>query len=345
MDDTPQRRSSDREPPEAQTLRALIADDQKSYRDFLSGLIERFGFEVTACADGAEALSALVSERFDLLIVDCEMPRIDGLQLISAVRGSDRFADVFAIMLTARDDVETKLTALGSGFDDFLGKSAGELEIAAKITAARRLITRQARLDQAVRELYGLATRDELTGLYNRRFFFAETERLLTAGRVVNLAFFDLDEFKTINDTLGHLAGDRILRDLGEVFQRATREQDLIARYGGDEFVMVVVDANPAATEQIARRVASEIAAAEWRFCDQTFRVGVTVGIACSSLLESPTMAQLLSAGDRDLYKNKWVRKHPNDDASRYEYDVRRDAQVVELAQFALTARSARGPE
>lgn len=315
-------------------LRALVVDDHQQYRDYITQLASRFGFKVSACADGAEALEMLStgSQFYDLLLVDFEMPRVSGLELIKGVREqNENHRDVYAVMLTANEDVETKITALRLGFDDFIAKSTGEVEIAAKLSAARRLITRQKRLDETVRELYGLATRDELTGLFNRRYFFAEAERLLKEGKVVNLIFFDLDQFKIINDTFGHLAGDRILRDIGSLFLKRTRTEDLIARYGGDEFVMLVANSTPSEVEHLAHRIVTEISSAQWIFGTDIFSVGVTTGISCSSLLKEPAVAQLLSAGDRDLYKNKWVRKNPDEDPSLYEYDNTRDAHVIEM--------------
>ncbi|HVS31775.1 MAG TPA: diguanylate cyclase [Thermoanaerobaculia bacterium] len=313
-------------------LRALVVDDSEAYRTFMAALVSTFGFEVTACADGAEAFGAIRGgSAYHLFIIDCEMPRMNGMQLISAIRELEQQKDGYAIMLTVRDDVETRINALRLGFDDFMPKSAGEPEIAARLSVARRLITRQKRLDDTVRTLYGLATRDELTGLFNRRFFFHEAERLLQEKADVNLVFFDLDEFKNINDTLGHLAGDRILRDIGGLFLRRTRNEDLIARYGGDEFVMLVPQLAPPEVEALAVRMTSEIASCQWTFGTDTLNVGVTWGVSCSSLLDNPTIAQLLSAGDRDLYKNKWMKKHPHDDPHLYTYDTRRDARVIEL--------------
>jgi two-component system cell cycle response regulator len=318
----------------------MIIDDSESYRAYISGLVERFGFAVMTRRDGAEALETLREPTsYDLLVVDSEMPCLNGLELISAVRSEQRHADVYALMLTAREDVDIKISALRLGFDDFISKSAGELEIAAKLSAVRRLISRQRRVDATVRELYGLATRDELTGLFNRRFFFSEAERLLAEGVVVNLVIFDLDGFKVINDTYGHLAGDRILRDLGAMFLRRTRSEDLIARYGGDEFVMLVPSLGAPEVEALAGRVAAEIASTEWTFGSHTTGIGVTTGIACSSLLEQPTIAQLLSAGDRDLYKNKWILDHPDVDPSLYQYDSNREAHVVDLVQRAAAKR------
>lgn len=282
------------------------------------------------------------SAPFHLLVVDCEMPRVSGLALISALRADERFRDVYAVMLTARSDADTKISALQRGFDDFVSKTAGTAEIEAKLSAARRLVLRHRRLDEEVRELYGLATRDELTGLFNRRFFFNEAERLLEEARV-SLVFFDLDDFKYVNDNFGHLAGDRVLRDVGALFLSRTRHEDLVARYGGDEFIMLVQNLDVPDVEAIAARVAEEIAAQQWTFGTETLSVGVTTGIASSVLLEQPTMAQLLSAGDRDLYKNKWMRKHPELDPSVYEYDRHRDARILEMVPAANIPKSRTG--
>lgn len=334
----PLRRRTDQEVPGTNRFRALVADDHDIYREYVTSLASRCGFEVTACSDGADALELLSggSQLFDLLVIDCEMPGMGGLDLIQQVRADERHRDVYAVMFSGRADLDTKLSALRLGYDQYIAKSCSELEVGAKLDAVRRLIARQQRLQERVRELYGLATRDELTGLFNRRFFFSEAERLLGEGKVANLILFDLDEFKPINDTLGHLAGDRILRDIGALFLRRTRSEDVIARFGGDEFVMLVPALLPPEVEALAQRMSSEISSAQWVFGPDTFSVGVTTGISCSSLLEKPALGQLLSAGDRDLYKNKWMRKNPDEDPSLYEYDRGRDAHVAELLTLTV---------
>ncbi|HEX6179587.1 MAG TPA: diguanylate cyclase [Thermoanaerobaculia bacterium] len=343
MPKDPLRRRSDSESADRAPLRALIVDDDADSRESIAAMLCRAGFAVSTSADGAEALRVLASSApFHLLVVDCEMPRVSGLALISALRADERFRDVYAVMLTARSDADTKISALQRGFDDFVSKTAGTAEIEAKLSAARRLVLRHRRLDEEVRELYGLATRDELTGLFNRRFFFNEAERLLEEARV-SLVFFDLDDFKYVNDNFGHLAGDRVLRDVGALFLSRTRHEDLVARYGGDEFIMLVQNLDVPDVEAIAARVAEEIAAQQWTFGTETLSVGVTTGIASSVLLEQPTMAQLLSAGDRDLYKNKWMRKHPELDPSVYEYDRHRDARILEMVPAANIPKSRTG--
>ncbi|HJW94192.1 MAG TPA: diguanylate cyclase [Thermoanaerobaculia bacterium] len=330
------RRRTDGEP-DLPAYRALVADDDENYLAWIAHVARRFGFSVTACRDGGETVEVIDrGEAFDIAIIDCEMPRGNGFQVIEALRQSPANRDSYAVMLTGREEIETKVRALENGFDDFLGKSATDLEIAAKLTAARRIVARQRRLDEAVRDLYGLATRDELTGLLNRRFFFAEASRILAEGRQVGLILFDLDEFKPVNDTFGHLAGDRILRDIGSLFIRRTRGDDLVARYGGDEFVMLVHNADPAAVELLAERIAGEIGALQWTFGTETIHIRITAGVASSALLDNPTLARLLSTGDRDLYKNKWLAKTPESDPSLYAYDSRRDDEIAAVLDFTL---------
>jgi two-component system, cell cycle response regulator len=303
---------------EPESLRLLVADDDASYRAWLVFLTRRLGFSVDTAPDGRSALELLSSQTFDLAIIDHQMPHMTGLELIPKLRAQDSTRTLYTLMLTARDDMPTKLTALGAGFDDFLCKTSPEPELVATLIAARRIAGRQRKLSATVNELYGLATRDELTGVFNRRFFLAETERLLAARCTVNVVLFDLDDFKGVNDTYGHLAGDRVLRDIGTLFHRNTRPEDLIARYGGDEFVLVVPHLMPDDIEKMADRLAADVRNLRWATDDTPFSLSVTTGVASSRLLAQPTVTQLLDAADRDLYKNKWLRRNPAARSEQY---------------------------
>jgi diguanylate cyclase (GGDEF)-like protein len=295
---------------DAQLLRLLVVDDEPDYRAYLVALTRRIGFAVDAVPDAIAAGEALASGSYDAAIIDYEMPRMSGIDLIAALRAGQTTKGIYAVMLTAREDMETKLAALHGGFDDFMSKSSPEVEIVAKLAAARRVAARQRTMDVAIRELYGLATRDELTALFNRRFFLAEAERLLASGTPVGVILFDLDDFKLVNDTHGHLAGDRVLRDVGALFHRTTRSEDIVARFGGDELVMAVPQLQVREIASIADRLRRDVQAMQWVVERAAFTVGVSTGIASSRLLAQPSLAQLLNAADRDLYKNKWLRKH-----------------------------------
>src|SRR5207244_1845836 len=121
---------------------------------------------------------------------------------------------------------------------------------------------------------------------------------------------------------------------VGALYLNRTRHQDIIARYGGDEFVLLVANAILEEVEQLAGRLARDLAALQWTLGEETVRVGVTIGVASSSLLDHPTVSQLLNAGDRDLYKNKWIRNHPDVDPALYEYPQSRANLISELIEF-----------
>lgn len=289
------------------SLQALVVHDDVKYRDYLATLARRLGFAAEEASDGEGALASLARTPADLILVDHEVQRMSGVDLISRVRSDDEAKDIYAVMLTGGNDAELKLSALAAGFDDFLAKSSPEEELVAKIDAARRIVARQRALAEEMQQMYGLAMHDELTGVFNRRFLIDEISRLLKEGVRIGLVLFDLDDFKIVNDSFGHLAGDRVLRDLGALFHGTTRPEDLIARYGGDEFVLIARDVNAGELTRIAERLAGEIRRLKWVAGETTFRINVTSGIATARDGVSPL--ELLEAVDRDLYRNKGSRK------------------------------------
>jgi two-component system chemotaxis response regulator CheY len=328
-DEIPARRASDPASEASAPLRVLIVDDDPHYRRFLDSVVRRHGWLTSTAEDGEAAFAIVGREAFDLLVVDYEMPRVNGMEFIGRVRRDEAARHVYAVMLTARDNVETKIAALTAGFDDFMPKSAAEAEIVAKLLATRRVLARQQNLDVAMRRLYGLATRDELTGVFNRRFFLDETAALLERNVPLCLVLFDLDDFKVVNDTYGHLAGDRILRDVGALFHAATRAEDLIARYGGDEFVLVATRVSLPVLERLTARLVAGIGELRWSAGTRSFGISATTGTASSTLLPSASVEQLLNAADRDLYKNKWLRKHPRRTAAMYDALPPREDLVI----------------
>jgi diguanylate cyclase (GGDEF)-like protein len=204
--------------------------------------------------------------------------------------------------------------------------------VLAKVAAARRMLSRQRALDQAVREWQGIASRDELTGVCSRRFFFEEAARTLAEGHTVGIILLDLDNFKKINDTHGHLTGDRILRDIGSQFLRRTRHGDVIARFGGDEFVLLVSGLTLEEMRNVGRRVAADLEMLQWSSGSETLRVSATFGVSSSTLIANATVDQVLEAADRDLYLNKWLRRNPDaTPEDLYRYERERSAEVVGL--------------
>ena len=318
MTASPDRRDGS-DTPRAQPLRLLVVDDDPNARAYVAALTRKLGFWVDVAPDGETALQRLAMGNYDMVMIDFEMPHLTGIETIARIRADEALKSIYALMLTGREDMDTKLNALETGFDDFLSKTLSEREIVARLVAARRLAMRQRTMSAAVRDLYGLATRDDLTGLFNRRFFISDVERMLVEGVVVNIVIVDLDGFKQINDRYGHLAGDAVLRDVGTALHANTRVEDIVARFGGDEFIVVIPDVDVATVERIGARLAAAIGALRWE-AGQPFAIGASVGFASSRLLEKPTLAQLVNTADRDMYKNKWLRKHPDLRPELYEY-------------------------
>src|SRR3954465_1668910 len=308
---TPLRRRNDLPVEGADPIRVLIVEDDENFCVWLTSIARRLGLTVTTAANGVEALKKLAASHFDLLISDFEMPRKDGLALIAEVRANPEMGGLYAVMLTAHDELSVKVTALTLGYDDFLAKGCTEVEVVAKVAAARRILARQRALDANVREWRDIANHDELTGVATRRFFFEQAERHIEQKNDFAVVLFDVNEFKAINDAYGHLMGDRVLRDIGALFLRRTRSDDVIARYGGDEFVLLVLNLTVDETRAVAERLASELSELQWHEQGKVLQVGVTIGIGCSSLIPDATIQQLLEAADRELYANKWLKKHP----------------------------------
>jgi two-component system, OmpR family, response regulator PfeR len=170
---SPFRRRSD-SPPEdvGDQTHVLIVEDDENFRFWLASIARKLGLVVTTASDGVEGLAALRAGSFDLLIADFEMPRKDGLELIAEVRADEETRNLYAVMLTAHDELSVKVTALTLGYDDFLAKGCTEVEVTAKVAAARRILTRHRALDADAREWRDIANHDELTRVATRRFFF-----------------------------------------------------------------------------------------------------------------------------------------------------------------------------
>src|SRR3954452_1253481 len=196
---TPLRRRNDSPPdPVAEPIRVLIVEDDENFSVWLASIARRLGLTGTTAPNGVEALKKLAASHFDLLISDFEMPRKDGLALIAEVRANPETSTLYAVMLTAHDELSVKVTALTLGYDDFLAKGCTEVEVVAKVAAARRILARQRRPEADAREWRDIANQDELTRVATRRFFFEQAERHMAGPNNAGIVLFDIDDFKAI---------------------------------------------------------------------------------------------------------------------------------------------------
>ena len=286
-------------------LRVLAVDDDASYLHFIRLILTRAGFDVVVAGDGAEALDILRSDdTIDLVLLDLAMPGMTGIDVAQRLKEENRAERLYTILLTAHDGTENRVRALNNGLDDFLSKMAGESEITAKVRSAARRLGVERRLSSMNRELQELALTDELTGIANRRALFRAGEEMLRTTPEVSAVLFDLNGFKQVNDTYGHLAGDRILADVATAFRANTRVGDLVARYGGDEFVLLLPNTPEGDAHAIAQRIRVAVASLEWTIRDATIvRTSVSYGVASNG--GASDLMPLLAACDDALYRFK----------------------------------------
>lgn len=311
---TPSRRRSDGDAESG--VRILAVDDDHAYLRYLRHVLSRAGFNVELAGDGASAIERVRQEpRIDILLIDLAMPGIDGIETVRRIQNEASALVLYKILLTASSGTSTKLRALESGLDDFITKTSAEVEIIAKIRSAARRVEMERRLYVANRELELLALTDELTGIANRRVLFRTGEEILRQGRILSLVLFDLDRFKTVNDTYGHLAGDRILADVAASFKSNTRYGDIIGRYGGDEFYLVLPDTKLEESRPIADRLAWNIRQLRWTLNNAVVTMNAQFGVA-SAPGSGSTVADLLAVCDQALYRGKRraaPRREPDD--------------------------------
>ncbi len=305
QEDQPARRRNDFETaPNEPKLRVLAVDDDPAYLRYVRLVLTRAGFDVDLASGGAAAIERIREDRtFDLLLIDLAMPEIDGIETVRRIQNECHVPGLYTILLTAREGTETKLRALDSGLDDFLSKNSSDSEIVAKIRSAARRLEMERRLHLQNEELQTLALTDELTGIANRRALFRAGDEILTSGRRMTIVLFDLDHFKQINDTFGHLAGDRILADVAAAFKANTRYGDIIARYGGDEFVLLLPDTEVEDGRQISERIVAKIRQLTWTISGAVLSVNAQCGVAASTA--GTSLPELLTICDQALYRRK----------------------------------------
>jgi diguanylate cyclase (GGDEF)-like protein len=287
---------------EQSKVRILAVDDDRAYLAWLKVVLTRGGFDVSLAHDGPSAIEYIRAKEADILIIDLSMPRMDGIETVRLIQAeAAHFPGLYTILLTAQDGTETKLRALDSGLDDFLTKASTESEILAKLRSAARRLEMERKLHLENEELQTLALTDELTGVANRRALFRAAEQFFADGRVLSAVLFDLDHFKSINDTWGHLTGDRILAGVAATFKEHTRYADVVGRYGGDEFVLLLPDTEIEEARQIAERIGARIRELRWNVADREMSISASCGVAYGT----GDLIDLLARCDEQMYRRK----------------------------------------
>lgn len=288
-------------------MKLLVADDSNLYRKMLKTLLEAWGYEVVLAADGLEAKSILsTNEAPSLAILDCIMPGLSGLELCEMIR-SRKQGYIYTILLSAQGEQADVIKGFELGADDYLRKPFEELELRARLKAGERIIRAQGELIAAREALQFEATHDSLLRMWNRRAILEalsrEMSRAKRVGTALSIFLADLDFFKRINDSFGHLVGDDVLRAAAARMSAGIREYDYVGRYGGEEFLVVLPDCNLEGAHQIAERVRQRISGEPILELPAEIEITASLGVAQSSPGQSVT--ELLHKADVALYAAK----------------------------------------
>lgn len=290
-------------------MRIIIAEDQAVERRILEAGLRKAGFEVDAYPDGRAAWERFEHEPARLVVSDWMMPRMDGLELIRRIRGADLARHTYTILLTARAEKNDVVSGLAAGVDDYVTKPVDHRELAARVAIGRRMIRLEDRLVATQERLERLATYDGLTGLLNRQAVVERAETELARARrnqtSVGAIMIDVDHFKRVNDTGGHSQGDRVLRAIAQLLTDQVRPYDLVGRWGGEEFLVVLPDAWPQDAQLVAERVRRAVAESEIGLDGgESIRVQVSAGVA-SCVPDGSTIDSLIKLADDALYEAK----------------------------------------
>lgn len=311
--------------------RIVLADDDRLARDQLAGLLRGAGYLVDAVDDGQDAVDRVAQGGVDLVLLDLMMPRLGGLEACRLLKGMTLEGFLPVVLVTARVDTASRVEGLRIGADDYVSKPYEEAELLARVGAMLRIKRLHDQLVAQKDKFERLSVHDELTGLYNYRYLNTRlTEEFKRAERYHEpfaCLLIDIDQLRSVNDVHGRNAGDAAIIRVAEGIRRCVREVDMVARYGGDEFLVVLPSTHFAGSVVVAERI--------WREC------GASRGPAdCEGHRDdvSPSSRSNFTRGDvpRELHISIGVALYPS-------RDVRAKDAILRAADAALTQAKREG--
>ena len=290
--------------------RILVVDDNRDNVEIIATRLRFRGYQIDEASDGAEALALIKKAPPDLILLDVMLPDIDGYEISRRIKGDESLPFIPIILVTARDTTQDKVAGLDAGADDYLTKPIDFPELEARVRSMLRIKKLQGEIERQNRELERLSISDGLTGLFNHRHIHAllneEFERADRTAERLTVAMFDLDRFKSVNDTHGHQAGDRVLEQLADILRESAREIDRIGRYGGEEFMVLLPDTSIDDAEVFVERVRREVARRPFAIgTDEPLHMTISVGVATYPHERINSPETLVRVADEALYAAK----------------------------------------
>ncbi len=288
-------------------LNVLVVDDEEVVREMLKDVLSEAGYNVWTACNGLEALEKMRETDFHIVITDIRMPGMDGVEVTRKFKLAN--SDTTVIAITGYASVDSAIKILKEGAYDYITKpfNIDEIKIVVGRAAERQKLLKEAREKEMYKQL---AILDGLTQIYNRRYFDEnlprEIERAKRYGHPLSLLMIDIDHFKNFNDTEGHLAGDWALKKTAQIIAGSIRASDLVFRYGGEEFVVILPETDKMGAIVVAKRIRVNVSLA--KFLDSKIMPTkyITVSIGISAFPEDAQNSKdLIERADKCLYVAK----------------------------------------
>ncbi len=297
----------------------LLAEDDPHSGQTLQDYFEAKGFNTIWAKNGVDAIKVFRETRVDLALVDVMMPGADGYQVCQTIKSESGERTVPVIFLTAKVFPEDKAAGFASAADGYVTKPYDLAALAAEVDARLRVKVQSDALRQEKRALERLSTTDPLTGLPNRRFFDQrlnhELSRARRYGQDLGLLMVDVDHFKEANDGYGHPFGDAVLKEVASILMGVVRDVDIPARFGGDEFTIILPSTGSTGAATLAERIRSSVEAHVFSWPDRASDgeggrsvagITLTIGVAAAAESRFPEdCAEFIDWADKALYKAK----------------------------------------
>lgn len=290
-------------------MNVLIVDDQRVMREIVKMVVAKFGHEVLEADCGERALELVNQEKVDIVLLDVEMPGLNGFETAKAIREAHPvwFPIIF---LSAKTESEFFVEGIRSGGDVYLHKPVVPEVLEAMVNAMHRIVVSQEELHRANVQMELYAHRDDLTGLVNRRGFDRGVELEFDKAKIehspLSLIMIDVDHFKDYNDNHGHVKGDECLRAVAGVLKKAVcREADVIARYGGEEFIIILPNTSLEHAKIVANRIMLFLEEAQIPHGYSAVSDYITVSGGMVQLQDHEHVSALIQEADAKLYDSK----------------------------------------
>lgn len=279
----------------------LLVDDSEFVHRLLNARLKTESIQIVSAVNGVEGLELAKSNPPALILLDLEMPVMDGFETLRQLMEDPTTRNIPVIVLSGQDTTQDKVTAFDLGASDFVSKPFELTELRARLRSALRISTLLRMLEQR-------AQIDGLTGLYNRSHFDMrwneEYESSIRHGKSLTLVMIDIDQFKSVNDTFGHPAGDAVIAGMANLLHKHLRSSDIACRYGGEEFALILPDTTPEDAKGLCERIRIACEEIDWpRHPERK----VTISLGISGCIDGPTLTAMewIEHVDSNLYQAK----------------------------------------